>query len=257
MEVMRVLDLFSGIGGFSLGLERAGMRTVAFCEIDPYCRAVLRKHWPDVPCYHDVRELPPIGCDVISGGFPCQPFSHAGKQLGTKDDRHLWHAMCEVVRRERPAWVIGENVAGLINMGLDDVLSDLETMAYAVRTFVVPALAIGAPHRRDRLWIIARDRDRDRESALPIHDEMEKLQGNLADADSERGCLWPAEWEDAENARQPSGHQKFRNWLPEPDVGRVAHGVPSRVDRLRSLGNAVVPQIPEIIGRAIIEASKF
>src|SRR3990167_9543374 len=185
---MRVLDLFSGIGGFSLGLERAGMRTVAFCETDPYCRAVLAKHWPDVPVHGDIRTLDAAAVaaygartespnwngeqirqgtteinaercscniDLICGGFPCQPFSHAGKRRGAADDRHLWPEMARVIAEVRPAWVLGENVAGLVRLGLDGVLSDLEDMGYAVWPVVIPACAVGAPHRRDRVWIVA------------------------------------------------------------------------------------------------------
>ena len=163
MALMRVLDLFSGIGGFSLGLERAGMQTVAFCEIEPYPRAVLRKHWPNVPCYEDVRTLTAerlnadgIGpIDVICGGFPCQPFSQAGKQLAEKDVRHLWPEYFRLVKECRPSWVIGENVIGLINLGLDAVLDDLEGIGYATRTFDIPACAVGAPHYRRRVWITA------------------------------------------------------------------------------------------------------
>jgi DNA (cytosine-5)-methyltransferase 1 len=175
---MRVLDLFSGIGGFSLGLERAGMTTVAFCEIDPYCRAVLKKHWPEVPCYEDVRTIPPIGgIDVICGGFPCQPWSHAGKQLGTADDRHLWPAMLEVIKRERPTFVVGENVVGIIGLALDAILADLEAIGYACRTFDIPAGAVGAPHIRRRVWIVACDSDSDSESACAFHDEEQGMQG--------------------------------------------------------------------------------
>jgi DNA (cytosine-5)-methyltransferase 1 len=140
---VNVLDLFSGIGGFSLGLERAGMRTVAFCERDEWCRRVLAKHWPHVPQYDDVRTIPRIGgVDLVAGGFPCQPWSHAGKQLGAQDDRHLWPAMLEVIKRERPAWVLGENVAGIVRLGIDAVLSDLEDNGYACRAFVIPAVAV-------------------------------------------------------------------------------------------------------------------
>lgn len=158
---MRVLDLFSGIGGFSLGLERAGMQTVAFCERDEYCRAVLAKHWPGVPCFDDIHNIDADGLgrlgriDLVCGGFPCQPFSVAGRQKGKDDDRHLWPEMHRVIALARPTWVIGENVAGLIAMALDDVLADLESIGYTTRTFVIPAAAVGAPHRRDRLWIIA------------------------------------------------------------------------------------------------------
>ena len=132
------------------------METVAFCEQNPYCQSVLRRHWPDVPIYPDVRTIPLIGgIDVICGGFPCQPFSQAGKQLGSEDDRHLWPAMLECIQRERPTWVIGENVVGIIGMALDGVCSDLENSGYSVRTFVIPACAVDAPHRRERVWIVA------------------------------------------------------------------------------------------------------
>ena len=229
---MRVLDLFSGIGGFSLGLERAGMTTAAFCEIDPYCRAVLKKHWPGVPIYEDVRTIPTIGgIDLICGGFPCQPFSVAGLKKGSDDDRHLWPSMFEIIKRERPAWVIGENVTGLIRLGLDSVLINLEEEGYSARTFAIPACGVDAPHRRERIWIVA----------YP---------------DSERRRLRETRRENAENVGQSPGSEgRFDWWDVEPAVGRVAHGVPKRVDRIKSLGNAVVPQVVEKIGRAIMEVS--
>jgi len=154
---LKTLDLFSGIGGFSLGLERAGpFRTVAFCEQDAWCQAVLRKHWPDVPIYDDVRTIDFEGdIDVITGGYPCQPFSVAGKQKGAADDRHLWPSMFEIIKHKRPRWVVAENVAGHIAMGLDEVLFDLESEGYTARPVVIPACAVDAPHRRDRVWIIA------------------------------------------------------------------------------------------------------
>lgn len=164
MRKLRVLDLFSGIGGFSLGLERTGgFETAAFCEYAEFPRKVLAKHWPDVPIYNDVRELTAerldadgIGSiDLICGGYPCQPFSHAGKRLGAEDDRHLWPEMSRLIASLRPTWVIGENVAGHISMGLDDVLADLGTLGYACQAFVVPACAVNAPHRRERVWIVA------------------------------------------------------------------------------------------------------
>ena len=160
---MKVLDLFSGIGGFSLGLERAGMETVAFCEYDEKARLVLNKHWPNVPMYNDVRTLTgeqlekdgitDIG--LICGGYPCQPFSVAGKRQGQADDRHLWPEFFRLIQEIRPTWVIAENVAGHINMGLDSVLADLESEGYNVQTFLIPACAVGAVHRRDRVWIVA------------------------------------------------------------------------------------------------------
>jgi len=160
---LQILDLFSGIGGFSLGLERAGMETIAFCEIEKFPRRVLRKHWPDVPIFKDVRELHakdlPKAVDVICGGYPCQPFSVAGKRRGKKDDRHLWPEMFRLVRECRPTFVICENVAGHVTMGLDTVLSDLEGEGYTCWAFIIPACAVNAIHRRDRLWIVAHTRD--------------------------------------------------------------------------------------------------
>ena len=157
---LATLDLFSGIGGFARGFEATGsIETTCFVEQDPYCQAVLRHHWPDVPILGDIRDVKgcelPIQPDVICGGFPCQPFSQAGKQLAQDDPRHLWPEMFRLIRECRPAWIVGENVAGLIKLGLDEVLSDLEGEGYATRTFNLPACAVGAPHIRQRLWIIA------------------------------------------------------------------------------------------------------
>ena len=163
---MRMLDLFSGIGGMSLAAEWAGIETVAFCEIEPYCQKVLRKHWPHIPIYDDVRQLTRerlekdgvIGngrtIDIVCGGYPCQPFSVAGKRRGAEDDRHLWPEMFRLIEELRPAWVVGENVAGHVSLGLDDVLSDLESAGYQTRAFVIPAAAVGAPHRRDRVFVV-------------------------------------------------------------------------------------------------------
>ena len=257
---MKVLDLFSGIGGFSLGLKRAGMTTVGFCEIDPYCRAVLRKHWPEVAIYDDVRTIPRIGgIDLVCGGFPCQPFSVAGKQRGAKDDRHLWPSMFEIIKRERPAWVIGENVTGLIKLGLDLVLSDLENEGYTTRTFIIPAVAVGAPHRRDRLWIVAHS---DCVNGGGKSQQPNDKIGEALDDESIGGCADVAHTsgEDVERLRLPLGIQPERDtpcgsswWAFESNVGRVAHGIPRRVDRLKALGNAVVPQVVEKIGKAIME----
>lgn len=164
---MFMLDLFSGIGGITLAAEWAGIETVAFCEIDPYCQKVLRKHWPDVPIFDDVRKLTKqtlIGAgvidddrtiDLISAGYPCQPFSVAGKRGGAEDDRHLWPEVFRLIKELRPTWVLGENVAGHVTLGLDDVLADLESIGYTAQAFVVPACAVGAPHRRDRVFIVA------------------------------------------------------------------------------------------------------
>ena len=246
MTKLRVLDLFSGIGGFSLGLERTGgFETAAFCEYEKFPRQILARHWPDVPCFPDVRELKgedidgPI--DVICGGYPCQPFSTAGRRKGQADDRHLWPEFSRLVAELRPAWVIGENVAGHISMGLDDVLSDLEGQGYTARTFVIPACAVGAPHRRDRVWSIASRNDADAERI-----------GQPRSGESFKSCNQAAHRK--REAVKPLDGRIGEIWLTEPDVGRVANGVSSGVDRLKSLGNAVVPQIPEMIGRAILQA---
>jgi DNA (cytosine-5)-methyltransferase 1 len=291
---MRVLDLFSGIGGFSLGLERAGMATAAFCEIDPYCRRVLAKHWPDVPIHEDIRTLPTDGLgriDLVSGGYPCQPFSQAGKRGGAEDDRHLWPEMHRIVATVRPRWVVAENVAGHISMGLDQVLSDLEGEGYTCWPVVVPACAVDAPHRRDRVWIVAAlddahaDGKRPHRTGVVEFGEIEPADREVGEPGSVREVLADVgnpdvgAAGDVADAGQPglqigqgqgpgrpgqdagaaaigSGDVPPARWLPEPDVGRVAHGIPKRVDRLKSLGNAVVPQIPEMIGRAIMATER-
>jgi DNA (cytosine-5)-methyltransferase 1 len=223
--MMRVLDLFSGIGGFSLGLERTGgFETVAFCEIDPFCRRVLKKHWPEVPVYEDVRELTAaklaadgIGVDVICGGFPCQPFStaSAGKRVAPS----LWPAMRALVRDVRPSVIILENVAELALR-----LACAELDGYNARPFRVGADDGGADHKRDRWWACAYANDKG-ELHRPFDAKVARLQEICAG-------LWSA----ANYAR----------------AIRVPDGLPNRVERNRALGNAVMPQIPELIGNAIL-----
>jgi site-specific DNA-cytosine methylase len=155
---MNVLDLFSGIGGFSLGLEAAGMHTAAFCECDS-SQAVLRKHWPDTPIHPDIRTIDASSyagtVELVCGGYPCQPFSVAGKRQAQADERHLWPEMLRVIRSVRPRWVVAENVAGHIELGFDEVAASLEAEGFTVWPFVIPACAVDAHHRRDRVWIIA------------------------------------------------------------------------------------------------------
>jgi DNA (cytosine-5)-methyltransferase 1 len=161
--MIKILDICSGIGGFSLGLEATGgFDTVAFCEFDDFCCKVLNKHWPNVPIYKDLKE---IGndperiiqeFDLICGGIPCQPFSLAGKQKGKEDDRHLWPYMYAIVKSKKPTWVIVENVGGFVNVALDDVCLDLETQGYATQSFIIPACSVEAPHKRDRIWILGK-----------------------------------------------------------------------------------------------------
>jgi DNA (cytosine-5)-methyltransferase 1 len=263
--MLRVLDLFSGIGGFSLGLERTGgFETVAFCEIEPYCRQVLARHWPEVPIYDDVRELTGgalsrdgISVDVICGGFPCQDLSVAGKRAGLEGARSgLWGQYARLIGELRPKFVIVENVPGLLSLGMGTVLGDLSSLGYDAIWDCIPASAIGANHRRDRVWLIAYPRGEQYQvdcHAIEWSRAEGLQQANMADAPRDRrktkGKRPTAGYADGRRQlrREPS-----ESWLSEPDVGRVADGVPARLDRLRALGNAVVPQIPEIIGRAII-----
>lgn len=316
---MKVLDLFSGIGGFSLGLERAGMETAAFCEIEEYPRRVLGKHWPGIPVFRDIRtltaeKLKQHGIEnirLICGGYPCQPFSLPGLRNGETDDRHLWPEMYRLVREIRPRWVLAENVAGHVSMGLDSVLFDLEDAGYRAWTFVIPACAVDARHRRDRVWIIAHDHNgalrqqqiterRGQDSPLAADngekgamadaegvnlrpgfqqsEQGEVRRGRLGDSGRSdvladllierlQGYAWhgPGGKESGRNGAETDGSAcssgVFRgitagggfNWCTEPGMGRVAHGVSDRVDRIKGLGNAVVPQIPEVIGRVIME----
>jgi DNA (cytosine-5)-methyltransferase 1 len=257
MPSVRVLDLFSGIGGFSLGLERTGgFRTVAFCEIEPFCHRVLKKHWPEVPIYDDVRTLTAerlaadgIGVDVICGGFPCQDISIAqgGSRAGLDGERSgLWSEYARLVGELRPRFVLVENVPGLLSLGLDRVLGDLAARGYAAEWQCIPAGTVGAPHIRDRFWMVGYP-DHQGEPDGAVDDEASRLPGLVANANGSRlEIILNGE----AGKRAPALGAPY--WAGEPDVDRVAYGVPHRMDRLRALGNAVVPQIPELIGRAIL-----
>ena len=416
MQKLKILDLFSGLGGFSLGLERTGRyKTVAFCEIDKYCTLLLQKHWKGIKVYNDVKKITKEGFeadgiespDIITGGFPCQPFSVAGKQKGTSDDRHLWPEMFRIIKAFKPRFVIGENVPGIVNIQdgvvFETVCTDLESQGYEVQPFNIPAAAVGAPHQRKRIWIIAtladsvsnderreisrsyeekgrvQEEHRSKDSASGIfsgtseirksnngyeamensgrtlrqgssirkknEDEVGKenanqhqrssssSESNVADSNSRlsdgqkkelqsrgQASISSREGENVANAKSissdgreigqhseesrekgkigievggvSSDRQKLANtdserleglgqsrsqfnetssstssseerqgqvgqgwWEFEPNVGRVAHGVPGRVHRLKALGNSIVPQIAEEIGRAIIKAA--
>ena len=185
MSKLKILDLCSGIGGFSLGLEATGgFETIAFCEFDPFCQKVLNKHWPEVPIYNDLKEISKNEetirnipeHDLICGGVPCQPFSVAGKQKGKEDDRHLWPFMFKIIEQKKPTWVIVENVGGFVNVALDDVCLDLEAEGYSTQSFIIPACGVEAPHRRDRIWIIGKRNVVDSDSTRTGHGHGE-VQG--------------------------------------------------------------------------------
>ena len=289
-------DLFAGIGGFALAAQWCGIKTIWAVEIDPYCQAVYRKHFPDVEMYGDVKEivadaqcerreggeiyqgniikalerrasdssstsgqndrtgivLSPV--DLLTGGFPCQPFSVAGKRRGKADDRYLWPEMLRIIRAVHPRWVIAENVPGIddaTNMVLDTVTSDLEGIGYAAIPIEIPACAVGAPHRRQRVWVVATNCN-----CTGLRQQAATSTSKKSDWRAE-ACIVRSNW-----------------WSTEPDVGvladglslgldvvdlegipfRVAKGIPERVNQLRALGNAIVPQVAERIMRAILES---
>jgi DNA (cytosine-5)-methyltransferase 1 len=259
MEKLKVLDLFSGIGGFSLGLERTGgFETVGFCEIEPFCQQVLRKHWPDVPIYEDVRNLDHEGpIDVITGGYPCQPFSLAGQRKGEADDRHLWPAMFACIKEHRPAWVIAENVTGHLSMGLDDVLSDLESEGYACRAFIIPACALGAAHRRDRIWIVAYAKGVGMEGRWAVGKQKSQAHARPKIPQRDGTGRRENEWQiKPRMGRTPHGVSDWLDGTWEYGIARTTTITKNRAKRLKTLGNAVVPQIPEMIGNAILKAER-
>ena len=321
---MKVGSLFSGIGGLDLGLERAGFDVIWQVEVDEWCRRVLERHWPDVPRYGDVREVHGAipnattvlgsgikrpephgdvscdGClsrvDLICGGFPCQPVSHAGRRKGESDSRWLWPEFYRIIREVRPQWVLAENVPGL--RSIDDgrvfggILRDLAEAGYDAVWFDLSAADVGAPHLRERVFIVAYARERDGRaggSRRPEHGSQrlrqpERPHEDVPRADAERcgrgqddegqeaperdgaatGGVAHAEGITAGAGLCAAGSGRVRRgrpgdrdwWAVEPDVGRVAHGVPARVDRLRGLGNAVVPQVAEWIGRWILSSKE-
>ena len=278
---MRHLDLFSGIGGFALAARRVGWETAAFCENDKWCQDVLKKHWPDVPVYSDVRKLYRFadeyipcpdceepycelceahfaecectGCsefddeigeiDIITAGWPCQDLSVAGKGAGLAGERSgLFYDVARIIRALRPRYAVLENVSALLARGMGDVVGKLVEIGYDCEWHCIPASAVGAPHRRDRIWIIAypfghapRHESGRRRGPIGTDPGCQFLEGWQPQGPTDRSELW--------------GHAGW--WATEPDVGRVANGVPRRVDRLRGLGNSIVPQVAEAIFRSL------
>ena len=234
-EKLRLLSLFAGIGGFELGLERSGgFQTVAQCEIDPFCNKVLAKHWPEVKRYGDIRELTAarlaadgIAVDAICGGFPCQDISYAGKGAGLAGSRSgLWREFGRLVGELRPCVVFVENTAALLSRGMGDVLGDLAKLGYDAEWHCISSAHIGAPHNRQRIWLVA----------YPEGFGPRQLRwlGSAAESKAARDIHWPER---------------------EPPSERVAYGLPDQLDRSVTTGNAVVPQIPELLGRAWMEAT--
>jgi DNA (cytosine-5)-methyltransferase 1 len=337
---LTVGSLFSGIGGIDLGLERAGMNVIWQSEIDPFACKVLKKHWPEVPNHGDIKEIKWHEIerpDVICGGYPCQPFSTAGKRRGNQDPRHLWPWVRYAISQLRPRYAIMENVRGHLSMGGTDVLGDLAGIGYDAEWRVISAASVGANHKRDRIFIVAypiaerletkrpelstprfiRDREdtrqfmadpesklgngfddyardssrpetvselRDSSRAENVADTYNARSGTPSGGTNRNRATLEQKWGDqsqswasrhsAEMANADSGRGKkcvfndeciqqlahvswsiAANWETEPDVGRVAHGIPDRVDRLKGLGNAVVPQVAEIVGRLVMEAA--
>jgi len=256
------------------------LRTIAFCEIDKYCRLILQKHWKDIKIYNDIKEITKERFkadniqfpEVITGGFPCQPFSVAGKKHGTSDNRYLWPEMLRVIKEFKPRWIIAENVRGIVNIQdgvvFERVCTDLESEGYEVQPFNIPASAVGAPHKRERIWFVAHTNSDDGRSRSSS--ESQKGETRMEHRSSSKRQYEQKSSEDVAHTERtgPQGYreehrlrqsseeiQTSRNgwWSVEPNVGRVAHGVQGRIHRLKGLGNAIVPQIAEEIGKAIIK----
>ncbi len=283
-----------------LGWSVLASTTIAFCEIEPFCRDVLSKHWPHVPIAQDIRQLRYENgklydaeriiyegkIDLICGGFPCQPFSVAGRKKGTEDDRDLWPEMFRIIQQAQPTWVVGENVANFVNLAFTRTKIDLEHEGYTVQPFVIPACAVGAPHRRDRVWIVAHadgkrceaGSDHRQERSILHHQDghteedqrsgnsRKRGAGSAGAVATDDGCkriqrLKPQSlcgqqafsW--CEDVRRTEDYFN-RPDIPQPLICRNSDGFSTRVDRLKALGNAVVPQIPEAIGQAIINSIK-
>lgn len=257
---MKFISLFSGIGGLDLGLERAGMECVAQVEIDDFCQKVLVKHWPNVPKFKDVRDVGKHNlptADLICGGFSCQPHSICGKRKASADERNLWPEFARIIRDCQPNWVLAENVPGLLSSEngrfFGRVLADLAASGYCVEWQSLSASSFGAPHIRERVFFVA------------YHESIRKLQISISSRQPQQESTYiDGLCEPLSNSKHypllfyqhrqdihTSGHGQ---WSIEPDVGRMVYGVPNRVDRNKSLGNSVVPQIAEFIGRCILRA---
>ena len=275
------LDLCSGIGGFALGLQNTGyFKTSAFCEIDSYCQKVLNKNFPDIPIYSDIRKFSPtkenINPFIITSGFPCQPFSVAGRQKGKDDDRNLWKETFRIIKESKPTWFIGENVSGIVRMYLDTILEDLESANYSTRCFIISAQSIGAKHERERIWIVAnsrwisrgdkhqRDQKMPRQEPTFAETEWTRNTSEIDRSDSRAKTLSDSNniGTKIQTQREISSFEIFRGssqtnwWEIESELCGTPNGLSTeldkdRVKRIKGLGNAIVPQIPFYIGQAI------
>ena len=240
--MLKHVDLCSGIGGFALGFHWAGLSDpILFCDTDPFCQKVLSKNFPGVRIDDDVKELAHDpkrlvpDCDILTAGYPCQPFSLSGKRKGEKDERHIWPYIRTILEEKRPSCCVFENVYGHIGMGLETVIRDLNDLNYSLQCFVIPSSYAGAPHRRDRVWIVAYS-DSPFIKGRGIPSGVQQKHTNI------NGAVDKGRW------------QKRDHWESEPRVDRVAYGLPTWVDinrRNHALGNAIVPQIAYRIGLAI------
>tara|TARA_R110000765_G_scaffold73639_1_gene144341 strand:- start:31 stop:855 length:825 start_codon:yes stop_codon:yes gene_type:complete len=271
--VFKHLDLCSGIGGFALGLQSTDFfKTIGFCEIDPYCQKVLKKNFPNVPIFNDIKELKPkelnLQPDIITAGFPCQPFSVAGKQKGKNDDRNLWKETFRIIKESRPTFFIGENVGGIVKLYLDTILQDLESEGYSTRCFNISASSIGAKHRRERIWIVSYSN-----AGLGIGENKEiQTRGNTTTNGSQNVSNSHVIGESTRLESSTNGQREEQlgrastwdeqcqeNWWQiESKFCGVPNGVSYKLDkdranRIKGLGNAIVPQIPYYIGLAIKE----
>ena len=274
---LTVGSLFSGIGGFDLGLERAGMKVIWQSEIDEFASKVLKKHWPNVPNLGDITKVDWTNIerpDVICGGYPCQPFSTAGKRGGATDPRHLWPAMFNAICLLRPRYALMENVRGHLSMGFGDVLADLASIGFDAEWQVIPAASVGAPHKRDRVFIVANTKSEQSNGRQPTNNNSQsrkkRLQKqirtsntNVANTKGSAGRISQSHnlqkvFKQAPKFRESDSTTRTVSdwWKVEPNVGRVANGVPDRVDRLKGLGNAIVPQVAELVGALVVEHSQ-
>ena len=255
MGQIKHLDLFSGIGGFSLAADQIWDCEHVFCEIDPFCQSVIKKHWPHATIYGDIRELPQQeNIYLCTASPPCQPASSAGRKRGKSDGRWLWQETIDILGKTKPRWIVLENVRGLLalenGLAFDNICSQVEALGYEIQPLIIPASAIGAPHRRDRVWILCHANDHGCDGTK---DRQGGLAGSYGDPQGEK------------EIRQPTGSNVARD-IPEPKWGESPYfaasffhgmddGIPYRTHRIRSLGNAIVPAVAVEIFKAIKYAS--